>query len=92
MAKFIDNLTIAVRKSENGHVVYYKYPQDEEIDYKQPVHKHSFEWDRDPHFKDTDSDRCLHYHLGYVIDEAAKHVAGWEYDIEVIITPKKKNL
>lgn len=90
MSKFVDNLIIAVRKTENGHVVYHKYPQDEELDYEQPVHKHAFEWERDPHFKETDSFRCLYYHLGCIIDEAAKHMVGQDYDIEVIVTPKGK--
>ena len=87
------NLKIAIRKTENGEIVYHKYPKDVEQDRERPTKKHSFEWNRDPHFESHDYHRCLHYHIGNVIDEAAQWMLRDEalkgYDIEVIIKPRE---
>ena len=47
---------------------------------------------RDPDFKSDDWHRCLHYHLGYIIDEITHDILGNEgnhgYDIEIVIKRK----
>ena len=91
---YIDNLKIAVRSTENGQIVYYKNPDysDDGEDFEGTRHQHSFENCRDPKFGSNDWYRCLHYHLGEIIDSTARDIlkVGGDYDIEVIITPKKK--
>ena len=88
------NLKIAIRKTENGHIVYHKFPMDLETGDKQDTHTNAFEWGREPLLKNDDYRRGVHYHLGRVIDEAAewilKNEAYQGYDIEVIIMPKEQ--
>lgn len=88
------NLKIAIRKTENGHIVYHKFPMDLETGNKQDTHTNAFEWGREPMLKDDDYRQGVHYHLGRVIDEAAgwilKDGAYQGYDIEVIIMPKEQ--
>jgi hypothetical protein len=86
------NLRIAVKKTENGEIVYHRYPND--LEYDAPTaktHKNSFEWDRDPHFEKYDNRRCLHYHLGYVIDEYVAWALDHRSDYEIEIVIKKKD-
>ena len=88
------NLKIAIRKTENGHIVYHKFPMDLETGNKQDTHTNAFEWGREPLLKNDDYRQGVHYHLGRVIDEAAdwilKNEAYQGYDIEVIIMPKEQ--
>lgn len=88
------NLKIAIRKTENGHIVYHKFPMDLETGNKQDTHTNAFEWGREPLLKEDDYRQGVHYHLGKVIDEAAEWILKTEayqgYDIEVIIKPKEQ--
>lgn len=88
------NLKIAIRKTENGHIVYHKFPMDLETGNKQDTHTNAFEWGREPLLKNDDYRQGVHYHLGRVIDEAAEWILKNEvyqgYDIEVIIMPKEQ--
>ena len=90
------NLRIAVRKTQNGEVVYHKRPINLEFEDDNPqTEQYSFEWNRNPDFKKEDWHRCLHYHIGYIIDDIARWMlndeANWGYDIEVIIKPMEKS-
>lgn len=86
------NLKIAIRKTENGHIVYHKFPMDFETGNEQDTHTSAFEMGREPLLKDDDRQQGVHYHLGRVIDEVANWILKDEayqgYDIEVIIKPK----
>ena len=88
------NLKIAIRKTENGHILYHKFPMDLETGNKQDTHTNAFERGREALLDDCDREQCVHYHLGRVIEEAAKWILKDEayqgYDIEVIIMPKEQ--
>ena len=91
------NLKISVRCTSNGEIVRHTIPRNmiyEDWEQRPPVtHTHSFEWGRDPACKSDDWSRCLHYHLGYIIDEITHDILGDEgkkgYDIEIVIKRKQ---
>ena len=91
------NLKISVRRTENGEIVRHTIPRNmiyEDWEQMTPVTlTHSFERGRDPDCKSDDWHRCLHYHLGYIIDEITHDILGDEgnhgYDIEIVIKRKK---